>query len=138
VGDQPHSQRVVDAPVAQVQRIGQRGAGGRRGNAHVKQLALVGFQTNLDVAQRLAPGELREGHDTKQVGAAERAHSRIALVPFDDASKGLPRYKLHHLRKQRLAHVHAALPVVESRKHRKRATRNSNRGHPKIAAIIWR
>jgi len=51
--------------------------------------------------------------------AAEGAHSRIALVPFDDASKCLPRHKLHHLRKQRLAHVHAALPVVESRKHRK-------------------
>jgi hypothetical protein len=37
------------------------------------------------------------------------------------------------LRKQRLAHIHAALPVVESRKHRKRATRNSNRGHSELA-----
>jgi hypothetical protein len=85
----------------------------------VKQLGLVGFKANLDVAQRFAPGELRKGHDAKQVGAPERTNRHIALVPFNDASKGLPRNKLHHLRKQRLAHVHAALPVVESRKHRK-------------------
>jgi hypothetical protein len=85
----------------------------------VKQLGLVGFQANLDVAQRLAPGELRKGHDAKQVRATKRPHTRIPLVPRDDASKGFPRHKLHHLRKQRLAHVHAALPVVESRKHRK-------------------
>jgi hypothetical protein len=96
-----------------VQRIGQRGAGGRRGNSHVKQLRLIGLQANLNVAQRLAPGELREGHDPKQIGAAQRAHARIALVPFNDASKGFPRHKLHHLRKQRLAHIHAALPVVD-------------------------
>jgi len=110
---------MVDAPIAQVQRIGQRGAGRRRGNAHVKQLGLIGFQANLDVAQRLAPGELREGHDAEQIGAAQRAYSRVAIVPFDDACEGFPRHKLHPLRKQRLAHIHAALRVVESRKHRK-------------------
>ena len=119
MGDQPQSQRVVDAPVAQVQRIGKCGTCRRSGNAHVKQLGMVGIQANLDVAQRLAPGELRKGHDAKQVGATKRTNTRIALVPFNDAPKGLPRNKLHHLRKQRLAHVHAALPVVESRKHRK-------------------
>jgi hypothetical protein len=37
--------------VAQVQRIGQRGTGGWRRNAHVKQLGLIGFQAHLDVAQ---------------------------------------------------------------------------------------
>jgi len=74
---------------------------------------------HFDVAQRLAPSKLRKGHHAKQVSAAERAHTRIALVPFDDARKGFPRHKLHHLREQRLAQVYAALPVVESRKHRK-------------------
>ena len=119
MSDQPLGPCMVDAPVAQVQRIGQRGAGGWSGNPHVKQLGLIGFQANLNVPQRLAPGELREGHDSKQIGATQRAHPRIALVPFDDACKGFPRHKLHPLRKQRLANVHAALPVVESRKHRK-------------------
>src|SRR5665213_1322664 len=94
---------------------------------------MVGLQANLDVAQGLAPSELREGHDAKQIGATKRAHTCIALMPFNDACKGFPRHKLHHLRKQRLANVHAALQVIESRKHRKRATSNSNRGHPEIA-----
>jgi hypothetical protein len=29
-----------------------------------------GRQAGLDVAQRLAPGKLRESHDTKQIGTA--------------------------------------------------------------------
>jgi len=45
--------------------------------------------------------------------AAEGAHSRIALVPFDDASKCF--HGTNSITaQQRLAHVHAALPVVES------------------------
>jgi hypothetical protein len=41
------------------------------------------------------------------------------MVTFDDASKGLPWRELHHLREQRLANIHAALPVVEPERHRK-------------------
>src|SRR4029078_6630074 len=51
---------------------------------------------------------LREGHDAAQIGTAQSAHARIPLVPFDDASKGLPGDELHHLCEQRLAHVHAS------------------------------
>jgi hypothetical protein len=128
--DQALSQRVVDAPVALVQRIGQRRASRWRLQPHVKELGLVGCQAGFDVAQRFAPGELREGHDAKQVGATQRANARVALVPLDDATEGLPRHELHHLREQRLAHVHASPRVVQTREHRKRAIRNSNRGHP--------
>ena len=115
------------------QRIGKCGTCGRRGDAHVKQLGLIGFKANLNVTQRLAPGKLRKGHDAKQVRAPKRTPTRIALVRRDDASKGLPRRELHYLCKKRLVHIHAALPVVESRKYRKSAPRNSNRGHPEIA-----
>ena len=66
----------------------------------------------------------------EQVGAAQRAHARVAIVALDDASEGLPRHELHDLREQRLAHVHASPRVVQTRKHRKCAIRNSNRGHP--------
>jgi hypothetical protein len=52
------------------------------------------------------------------------------LVPLDDASESLPRHEPHHLREQRLACVHASLPVAQTRKHRKCAQQNSNRGHP--------
>ena len=66
---------------------------------------MIGLQTNLDIAQRLAPGQLREGHYAKQIGAVQGAHTRIASVALDDASKGLPWHVLHDLRKQRLANV---------------------------------
>jgi hypothetical protein len=131
-GDQPLSQRMVDAPVAQVQRIGQRRAGGRSLDPHVKQLCLIGRQAGLDVAQRLAPRELCESHDTKQIAAVQRAHARIASVPLDDASEGLPRHELHDLREQRLAQVHASLRALPTREHRNSPTRSSNRGHRQI------
>ncbi len=55
---------------------------------------------------------LRENHNTKQIGAIQGAHTRIAIVPFDDASEILPRHVLHYLCKQRFAHVHVQPPVV--------------------------
>jgi len=128
--DQPLGQCMVDVPVAKVERIGQRRTRWRRLHPHVKKLGMIGGQASLDVAQRLAPRELREGHDAKQVGATQRAHARSAFVPLDDATEGLPRHELHHLRKQRLAHVHASPRVDQIRKHRKSAVCNSNRGHP--------
>lgn len=54
---------------------------------HVKQLELVGCQARFDIAQRLAPRDLREGHDAKQVGTTKRANASIALVPLDNAPK---------------------------------------------------
>ena len=128
--DQALGQRMEDTPVARVQCIGQRGARGRRLHAHVEQLGLVGCQARFDVAQRLAPGDLREGHDAKQVGATQRASARVALVSLDDATEGLPRHELHHLREKRLAHVHASPRVGQTRELRKSADQNSNRGHP--------
>jgi hypothetical protein len=104
----------------------------RAGSAepHVEQLALIGRQAGLDVAQRLSPCELRGGHHAKQVGATQRAHARVALVSLDNSTEGLPRHELHHLREQRLAHVRASPRVVQTREHRKAAIRDSNRGHP--------
>ena len=131
--DQPHSQRVVEVPVAQVQRIRESGTRGRAGNAHVKQLGIIGLQANPDVVQGLAPSELREGHDAKQIGATKRAHTCIAPVPFNDACKGFSTAQTPSPAQTPLAHVHATLPVIESRKLRKRATSNSSRGHPEIA-----
>src|SRR5215469_14792700 len=50
-------------------------------------------------------------------------------MPCHDAAEGLPRHELHYLCEQRLAHVHAGLRVVRTRKHRKQAGCDSNRGH---------
>ena len=90
--NQAHEESVIDEPVPSVQCIGQRRARGRCAQAHVKQLGLIGRQANLDVAQGLAPCQLREGHHSKQIGAVQGAYTRIATMAFDDASKGLPRH----------------------------------------------
>ncbi len=110
--NQSHGQLVINAPVSLIQRIRQGRAGRHAFQSHVKQLGLIGSKTNLDIAQGFAPGQLREGHHTKHIGATQGTHSRIAAVAFDDASKGLPWHVFHDLRKQRLAHVHAPPQVV--------------------------
>ncbi len=89
-----------------------------------------GSEAHFDVAQRFAPSQLRKGHHAEQIGAAQDADTGIPVVAIDDAAESLPWNKLHDLRKQRLAHVHAALPTTQTREHRKLLARNSNRGHP--------
>ncbi len=88
--NQAHRQGVIDVPIALVQCVRERGSGRNTAQAHVKQLGLIGCQADLDVAQRLAPRQLRERHHAKQIGAVQGAHSRISVVSVDDASKGLP------------------------------------------------
>ncbi len=51
--DQTHGQRVIDTPIPLVQRVRKRGSGRYARQSHVKQLALVGRQAYLDVAQGL-------------------------------------------------------------------------------------
>ncbi len=106
--DQAHGQRVINVPIPLIQCVRERGSGRYAAQAHMEQLALVGGQTGFDVAQRLAPCQLRESHHAKQVGATQGAHSRIAAVAVDDATECLPRHVLHDLRKQRFAHVHTS------------------------------
>src|SRR5665213_1508931 len=91
LGDQPLSQLEVNAPVARLVSIGQRRASDRRADAHVVKRAGLSRQTHFDIAQALAVGQLREGHDAKLLGATEAARPVIATVPIDDAMEGLPR-----------------------------------------------
>jgi hypothetical protein len=100
--------RLIDAPIAAVERVGQRGTGGRRAQPHVKELRRVGRQAGFDVAQTLAPSQLREGKDAEQLCGRQLARARIAVSPGHNAAEGLPGNKLHDLSEERLAGVHAA------------------------------
>ena len=73
--------------------------------------AWLGRQARLDVAQALAPSQLREGHRAELLGTGHVANAGIALVSLDDSPEGLPRHELHDLREQRLARIH--LPLRE-------------------------
>src|SRR3989304_5890500 len=78
----------------------------RLANAHVVELACLGGQTDLDIAQAFAVGKLREGHDAKLLGTTEASYPVIAADAIHDAMEGLPRQKVHDLREQRLAQIH--------------------------------
>src|SRR5674476_1056178 len=111
--DQPLGQLEVYAPVARLVGIGQRRASDRRADAHVVKLAGLSRQAYFDIAQALAVGQLREGHDAKLLGATEAARPVIAAVTIDDAMEGLPRQEVHDLREQGLAEVHGNSGVAK-------------------------
>jgi len=115
LGDQPLSQLEVNAPVARLVSIGQRRASDRRTDPHVVKLAGLSCQTHFDIAQALAVGQLREGHDAKLLGAIEATRPVIAAVSIDDAMEGLPRQKVHGLREQGLAEIHGDSGVAKTR-----------------------
>ena len=68
-------------------------------------------QADLDVAQTLAIGELREGHDTKLLSYREVANVVIPVATGSDPLKSLPRQAVHDLGEEGLAAVHYALSV---------------------------
>src|SRR5208282_1328149 len=133
--DQPLSQLEVDAPVARLVSIGQRRASDRRADAHVVELAGLSRQTHFDIAQALAVGQLREGHDAKLLGATEAARPVIAAVTINDAMEGLPRQEVHDLRKQGLAEVHGDSGLAKPRTLVQTAISGSSRRHPSSPEI---
>jgi hypothetical protein len=92
----------------------------------VEELGSHGPQAGFDVAQALAIGQLRKGHDPVVVGTAERLDLVVASVVLNNAMKMMPGKMPHHLRKNRRARVHARPPYelkgvsvhsLSSRKH---------------------
>jgi hypothetical protein len=103
LGDQPLSQLEVNAPVARLVSIGQRRASDRRTDSHVVKLAGLSRQTHFDIAQALAVGQLREGHDAKLLRATEATRPVVAAVSID------MRWKVFHGRKS-MACANRVLP----------------------------
>jgi hypothetical protein len=86
--------------------IGQRGATHGLTQSHTAESGGVGAPCGLDVAQELAPSELRIGHDAKVLGTGQRRVTCIARLPGPDACKTGPGHKRHQLGKKRLAKIH--------------------------------
>ena len=101
-------------PIAPLVGIGQRRATHRLTKSHPIELGWIGTKCCLDIAQRFSPGELRVGHDAKVFGARQDHGTRVARVLRHDAREARPRYKLHELRKQRLACVQSNLPKLST------------------------
>ena len=78
--------------------------------AHCVELAGIGAQRGLDVAQAFAPRQLSERHHAKLLGAIHTAYPGVARVAFDNSRKTRPRHKLHDLCEQRLSDIHEHPP----------------------------
>ena len=111
--NQQGSQVRPDTPIARLVGVGQRGALDRRAKTHRVQLARIGRQAGLDIAQALSPSQLREGHGAELFGTRQRSHTRVASMALHDAREAGPWNELHDLSKQGLADVHA-LPQRQS------------------------
>ena len=119
----------MDAPVARLVGIGQRRAPNPLAKAHVVELGLLSRQTHFDVAQALAVGQLREGHNPELFRASQRANILVAAVARDVPCERRPGQEIHELGEQRLAGVHGGLRA-KARKTARIGNRCSNRHHP--------
>ena len=99
-----------NVPVARLVGVGQRRATYRVAQAHRVQFVRIGAKRYLDVAQALAPRQLRKRHHTELFCTAQTANARVAAVTIDNPTKARPRHELHNLRKQRLADIHEKSP----------------------------
>jgi hypothetical protein len=98
-----------DPPVPPLVGIGQGAADNSATDAHVVELLGHGSEADLDVAQALAVGELREGHREELVPAGEAAKSMVAAIPLHTVGKRLVRNEAHELREDGASLVHRPL-----------------------------
>jgi hypothetical protein len=133
--NQPLRQIGVDAPVAALVGIGQRGAFDCAAKAGVIEPASLRTQAYLDVAQALAIGQLRKGHGQKLVPARQTAHPAVAVVALHAPAELVVRDQAHELREHRLPLIHPrpSSLVLGGRYGGATAKRNSNRKNSNYA-----
>ena len=101
----------MNTPIPRFVGIGQRRAFDLVPEAHVVKLRGLCRQTNFDIAQALAVGQLCKGHYTELFGAGKRFGVAVAAMSIDKSGESRPRQKIHQLGEQRLAGVHERLRV---------------------------
>jgi hypothetical protein len=100
----------IDAPVAHLVGVGQSVARHRCADPHVIELALLGPQADLDVAQALAIGELGKGHAAVLVDAGELLDFVMAPISLHATAQRVRGQMIHELREHQLAYVHERPP----------------------------
>ena len=126
-GDQVLREVGVDLPRPGCIGIGQGVArNGLAAHPHVIQPLGLGTQIDLDVAQRLAVGQLSKGHGQELVHAGEILNLVIAAVSGHASTESAQGQKRHELRENKLALVHCG-PLRANAKDHKSWNRSSNR-----------
>ena len=131
-GDQVLREVGVDLPRPSCIGIGQGVArNSLAAQPHVIQPLGLGTQIDLDVAQRLAVGQLSKGHRQELIHAGELLDLVIATVSGHASTKSAQWQKRHELRENKLAVVHEG-PLRADAKDHKSWNRSSNRDQTKI------
>jgi len=126
-GDQVLRKVGVDLPWPGCIGIGQGVTrNGLAEQTHVIQALGLGTQIDLDVAQRLAVGQLSKGHGQELIHAGEVVDLVIAAVSSHASTKSAQWQKRHELREKKLALVHGG-PLRDDAKNHKSWNRSSNR-----------
>ena len=126
-GDQVLRKVGVDLPRPGCIGVGQSVArNGLAAQTHVIQPLGLGSQIDLDVAQRLAVGQLSKGHGQELIHAGEVVDLVIAAVSGHASTKSAQGQKRHELRENKLALVHCG-PLRANAKDHKSWNRSSNR-----------
>ena len=83
LSDQDMSEVLVDPPVAQFVGIGERAPSDDTAKTRVVKFLVKSVETDFDVPQALAIGQLSEGHAEKLIEAGEAANPPIAVIASD-------------------------------------------------------
>ena len=118
-GDQVLRKVGVDLPRSRCIGIGQGVArNGLAAQPHVIQPLGLGTQIDLDVAQRLAVGQLSKGHGQELVHAGEILNLVIAAVSGHASTESAQGQKRHELRENKLALVHCGPLRANAKDHK--------------------
>lgn len=86
VRDQVFGESGMDAPVSRLVGIGQRRAPDLLPKPHVVKLGRLSREADLDVAQALTIGQMREGHHAELLGTRYRAASPSMPVKLGETA----------------------------------------------------
>lgn len=106
--DQRLSKVGVNAPVANLVRVGKRIAGNSTAYPHVVQLVLLGTQAGFDIPETFAVGQLCEGHAEVMVESGILLDLEVAIVTIYAAMEDMERKMFHHLGENEFAGVHGS------------------------------
>ncbi len=93
------------SPVASLVGIGQGGTGYLAANPDVVELGALRVQTSHQIAQALAPGELRIGDAEEMVPGREVPDAVVRCEPIDQMLEMTEWHKTQQLRENRLAAI---------------------------------
>ena len=136
--DQVLRQIGIDLPRPNSVGIGQRVARHRRAKSQVVEPVSLRRKTDLDVAQRLAKRQLREGHGIELVQAGEALDLVLAVVARHAATKRGQRQVHHDLREYELALMHRHPRRDDPARGTKSAARSSNRDQTRMTIYLGR